>query len=379
MTDSVLELDTIFRPTSRSLSPRPPRPSLAPSLPTPTVASSSSVPAVLPSRSSKKECSNCRSRGLWATGHTDETCFQPGGGMEDHQDEYLANKGRVHAMFVECLENALSVSEQVVEPVDPISISPPPDDSQLPIDDTFLPPIANLCVTSLSPNSHVHEDLYYRCDPKFPSFIAYTSTAPQFVALLSLAQHYNALLDSGCTHHIIRDLGLFNNYVVRPVSVGTANCSSLAVLGIGDVDFRFPFGSKIVTFTLRGCLYAPTAPINLLSVGALIEKGLSCLFSPGGITTVSYPHDHPCLPGLTLSATVVNCLSLFKLDFVAAVSPSTLLAFPASVSPPVTPSSPPAVLPLPVSSSLSSFPRLKQDCSGIVALAILAWMLLVLL
>ena len=50
LTDSVLELDTIFRPTSRSLSPRPPRPSLAPSLPTPTVASSSSVPAVLPSR-----------------------------------------------------------------------------------------------------------------------------------------------------------------------------------------------------------------------------------------------------------------------------------------------------------------------------------------
>ena len=146
-----------------------------------------------------------------------------------------------------------------------------------------------------------------------------------------------------------------------PVSVGTANCGSLAALGTGDVDFHFPFGSKVVTFTLRSCLYAPMAPINLLSVGALIEKGLSCLFSPGSITTVSYPDDHPRLPGLALSATVVNRLSFFKLDFVTAVLPSTQLAFPAPVSPPVTPSSSPAVLSPPVPSSPSSFPHLKLD------------------
>ena len=187
LTDSALELDTIFRPTSHSLSPRPPYPSPASSLPTPFVAPSSSVPVVLPSCSSKKECGNCKSHRLQATGHTDETCFQPGGGMEGCWDEYLANKGRVHAMFAECLENALSASEQVVVLVDSISISPPPNNSQLPVDDTFLPPIMNLCVTPFSPNSHVREDLYYRCDPKFPSCIAYTSTALQFVALLSLA------------------------------------------------------------------------------------------------------------------------------------------------------------------------------------------------
>ena len=342
LTDSVLELDTIFRSSSRSLSPRPPRPSPASSLPTPAVAPHSSVPAVLPSRTQKRECSNCKSRGLRAVGHTDETCFQPGGGMEGRRDEYLANKGRVHAMFAECLENALSASEEGVVPVDPVSISPP-DDPQLPDDDFFLPPIANLCVTSLPTNSDLRGTLYNWCDLKFPSPVAFTSTVLR-TALLSLGGVYNALLDSGCTHHIIRDRALFLSYSARSVSIGTANCGSLDALGTGDVEFRYPFGDRFVVFTLRGCLYAPSAPINLLSVGAVVERGMSCLFSPGGITKVFYPEDHDVFPGLTFSAKVLNRLSFLHLNFLPPVSPSTSLAAPPFSSSPST-----------------SFPRLRLD------------------
>ena len=57
------------------------------------------------------------------------------------------------------------------------------------------------------------------------------------------------------------------------------------------------------------------APINLLSVGALVEQGMSCLFSPGGITKLFFPRDHLTLPGFMFHAKVSNCLSFLKLDF----------------------------------------------------------------
>ena len=94
-------------------------------------------------------------------------------------------------------------------------------------------------------------------------------------ALLSLVDSYNTLLDSGCAHHIIWDWALIINYTVQSISVGTANCGSLDALGSGDVEFCYPFGDCFVVFTLCGCLYAPLAPINLLSVGALVEQGMS--------------------------------------------------------------------------------------------------------
>ena len=111
--------------------------------------------------------------------------------------------------------------------------------------------------------------------------------------LLSMVNSFNTLLDSGCTHHVVWDRALFRDYVEESISVGTDNCGFLDALGRGDMDFRYPFGDLNVIFTLRGCLYAPTAPINLLSVGVLVERGMTCLFSPGGITKVFYPDHHP--------------------------------------------------------------------------------------
>ena len=103
--------------------------------------------------------------------------------------------------------------------------------------------------------------------------------------------------------------------------MGTANCGSLKALGTGDIDFHYPYGDHLVIFTLRGCLHAPTALINLLSVGALVECGMSCLFSPGSITKVFFPQDHSTLPGFVFEANVSNCLSFLKLDFVQPVVP----------------------------------------------------------
>ena len=363
LTETVLELDTIFRPSSTLQPTRPPRPPLT-TLPAAAVAavpsSSTSDP---PSRVSKKElsCNNCKSRGLRAVGHTNGTCFQPGGGMEGRREEYMANKGRVHAMLAECLENAFSFSDQPLPPDDIIITPPSPDIPPMPDSEFFLPPVANLCVTPFSTNSDLRGSLYNWCDLKFPSPTAFASTVIESAAFLSMVNSYNALLDSGCTHHIIRDWALFRTFATRSISVGTANCGSLDALGSGDVEFRYPFGDRFVIFTLRGCLFAPSAPINLLSVGALVERGMSCLFSPGGITKVFFPDDHATFSGLTFSATVASRLSFLQLNFLTPESPSASLAFPACV-----PSLLPTSSPVPVPSAAAppsslSFPRVKLD------------------
>lgn len=138
-------------------------------------------------------------------------------------------------------------------------------------------------------NTDFREDVYNWSDLKhFPQMVMasidFTSTA-----LLSLLTTYNALLDSGCTHHIVRDRTLFRRYNAQAISVGTANCGSLEALGTGDVEFRHPFGDQHIIFTLKGCLYAPSAPINLISVGTLAERGMLCFFSPGGFTKLFFP------------------------------------------------------------------------------------------
>ena len=358
ITESVLEMDTVFRsfPHSQSRSSRPPQSSV----PLPPAAAVSITPTSLPepSRVPKKDqtCSNCRSRGLRGVGHIDSTCFQPGGGMEGRREEYMANKGRVHAMFVECLENAFSIPDEAQPPDSPSPTPPSPVSIPMTDSDYFIPPLANLCVTSM-PTVTNEADLYYRCDHKFSFHTAFTSTPFQPAALLSLAGSYNALLDSGCTHHIIRDRSLFNNFSTKAISVGTANCGSLDALGTGDVRFQFPFGDRVIIFTLRGCLYAPSAPINLLSVGALVERGMSCLFSPGGITKVFFPDDHPNFSGLTFPAFVSNRLSFLKLSFLPPVG-SSPIALPAQVS---SLEDIPSSLTVSSSSSSPSFPRVKLD------------------
>ena len=355
LTERVLELDTIFRsalpsqvPRSSRVVPTPAVPPVASSLPTPLPSAPDPPSRTTKPPQSVLTCNNCKSRGLRCTGHTDLTCFQQGGGMEGRREEYLSNKGRMHAMIASCLENALLSDSSL--PSDSLSPSNSPLISPVVDDDIPLPPIANLCVTSFAPNSDLYnEDAYLRCESKFLSPFAFASGFDfGSAAFIALGNTYNAVLDSGCTHHIIRDRALFRNYGERALSVGTANCGSLEALGTGDVEFRYTLGDRTVTFTLHGCLYAPSAPINLLSVGALAERGLCSLFSPGGFTKIFYPDDHPRLPGFYLSASVVNRLSFLNLSFIPLAVSLVSTALPL---PPPVPSRP----------SPYSFPRVPQD------------------
>jgi hypothetical protein len=324
LTETVLEQDTIFRAASQAQSTRPnQRSQISSSTVTPpAVISLSSAPAPVPADTHTQPpraslfCTNCK-----VSGHLVPTCFKKGGGMEGRRAEYMANREQVRAFFSEMLDDAADNFDVGVDFLSPPD--PPIDSGHLPpmLDDKLVQPMAAMSFNLDAPNSSVRLDLYSKRDFEVSRFAFSGSTDFTTSAFVSVLSIYNALLDSGCTHHIVRDRSLFSNYASKSISIGTANCGTLAALGTGDVDFKSVFGSQPVIFTLRGCLYAPSAPTNLLSVGALVERGMSTLFSPGGITKVSFPDDHPSLPGFALRASVVNRLSFLKLDFLPPPDP----------------------------------------------------------
>ena len=184
-----------------------------------------------------------------------------------------------------------------------------------------------------------------------------SSTVLQSHIFPSMVNSFNTLLDSRCTRHVVRDRALFRDYAEKSITVGTATCGFLEALGSGDMEFRYRFRDRHVIFTLRGCLYVPTAPTNLISVGTWLERGMSCpsLYSSDGITDVFYSDQHPKFPGLAFTAAIVNRLSFLFLDFISPVQVSPApLAFPARVSPPVAVSPSQSVSLPSSSSSLSS-------------------------
>jgi hypothetical protein len=99
------------------------------------------------------------------------------------------------------------------------------------------------------------------------------------------------------------------------------NSGLLEALAGGDMSFCIPYHDQHgqvqqILFTLRNCLYAPDAPVNLISVGALNEQDLVVTFNPGTSMELSLPPDDLDLPGFTFHATVIQRLSLFHYDFV---------------------------------------------------------------
>ena len=355
VTETALDLEATFRAAAQAQNPRsipPTRPSVhvAASVSTPTPAAppnnSSTIkpsttnvvaPAVERINRSALHCSNCN-----RPGHISATCFQPGGGMEGQRGEYRGNKGKAVAMFAEMMEDAYN-SCATLPPPEP-ELSYPLVDSE---EDPNVP-LAPLPVSSfLAPNPTIRRNYFAERDPdKFPmAFMSNSVEDFKSIAFLSLGGHFNSALDSGCTDHIIRHCEIFQNYdTSKAVSIGTANSGSLEALAGGDVSFRVPYHDRHgqvqqILFTLRNCLYAPDAPVNLISVGALNEQGLVVTFTPGASTELSLPPDDPDLPGFTFHATVIRRLSLLHCDFILPgddlLKPS---AFPAISFPDIVPS-----------------------------------------
>jgi hypothetical protein len=149
--------------------------------------------------------------------------------------------------------------------------------------------------------------------------------------LSSITTLFNSILDSGCTHHIIRDRSLFwTYYTSQAIQVKTTNCGTLETLANGDVKVRLLCGTQSIILVFRDCLPPPSAPINLISVGAMQERQMRVHFNED-TTVIHFPSDHPSLAGLSFQATVHRWLSFLQCDFIIPTPPitdGTEVAFP---------------------------------------------------
>jgi len=183
--------------------------------------------------------------------------------------------------------------------------------------------------SALSANNDVFFDLY-RTGVISTAFSLVSELSP--ICLSFISSLFNSILDSGCTHHIIKDHSYFWTYhTSQAIPVKTANCGVLETLAKGNVKVQLQCGTQSIVLVLQDCLHAPSAPINLLSVGAMQERQMHIHFNEDA-TIVHFPLDHPLLAGLSFRATVLHHLSFLQCDFITPDPPITdgsEVAFPA--------------------------------------------------
>ncbi|KIK31892.1 hypothetical protein CY34DRAFT_34223, partial [Suillus luteus UH-Slu-Lm8-n1] len=94
-----------------------------------------------------------------------------------------------------------------------------------------------------------------------------------------IAAGFNTILDSGTTTTLIQDRSYFWSYsTADAVNVRTANHGSLSTSGRGDCVAILSIGGNRHRVRLSNCLHAPSAMLNLLSVGWMLSKGWDCVF-----------------------------------------------------------------------------------------------------
>ena len=177
-------------------------------------------------------CTNCR-----RVNHDVEHCFAPNGGMAGLRDAYLNRTGQF----------ARPENKSEGTPV--------------------------VAAFSSANDVHAANDVH---DFSFAS-IEQILTPEEFACIVNT--NFSTLLDSGASSHIIKDASYFWTYNRQGAkSVRTANHGTLSTLASGDCVALVRCGQLSTRITLRNCFHAPSAVINLLSVGKIVSAGFRCNF-----------------------------------------------------------------------------------------------------
>jgi hypothetical protein len=313
---------SFFQPPRQRYSNAESTPNTTPTSPN-TPASSSMTNSTQPPRPPRSAifCTGCHQ-----TGHTVHQCPTHGGGQGGRTTDHSKPAPRAYLADVDAdatTDGGAKMPDQRPPPL-PDEVVEDLSTSLAAFGTTpFVPSTSTLPI-----NNDVYFDLY-QPGVIFTTFSSLADLSP--TCLSSITTLFNSILDSGCTHHIIRDRSLFWTYhTSQAIPVKTANCGTLETLAKGDVKVRLLCSTKSVVLVFRDCLHAPSAPINLISVGAMQERRMRVHFNED-TTVIHFPSDHPSLAGLSFQATVLRRLSFLQCDFITPTPPlsdGTEVAFP---------------------------------------------------
>lgn len=94
------------------------------------------------------------------------------------------------------------------------------------------------------------------------------------------------IADSGATSHMCNQKAWFKecHLYEKPKSVSVGDSRPISVLGIGKVEVLCENGQKGSTATLEDVLLVPNLATNLLSIGRVVERGISTVFKGDKVT-----------------------------------------------------------------------------------------------
>ena len=192
-----------------------------------------------------------------ASNHDRAHCFKPGGGMAGQQPAHWRQpQGRGKS------------TAAVLAPT-------PPAPSAAPVP----PPAPLAAFASVPSDAWATRDYDLSC----ASIVEVGDDSPSRDVLACLATPGNTcLLDSGTSRNLIRDRAHLRSYSADDsVRVRTANHRYLLTSGSGKCIGLLHVGGHKHKVRFSGCLHAPGAMLNLLSVGWMLSRGWDCHFRGG--------------------------------------------------------------------------------------------------
>jgi hypothetical protein len=91
-------------------------------------------------------------------------------------------------------------------------------------------------------------------------------------------------IDSGASWNYCPDCSKFSNYKPVQRKITTADGTTLAAVGMGDLHVELPNGSQKTKVILKDSIHAPDMAFTLLSISRLDQAGFSVTFNKGMCT-----------------------------------------------------------------------------------------------
>ena len=209
-----------------------------------------------------------------AGNHNRAHCFKPGGGMAGQQPAHWKPFWRSKPGDSGLSAPATSAASIPAPSSGSSAVQQPPPVAAAAVTVTSAP-----TVPSYDKGSWTTREYDLSC-ASITGFDGDDDCCPSDEVLACLpVRSYSSLLDSGTSRTLVRDRAHFHSYATdSSVHVKTANHSQLPMLGSGDCIALLPVGNDTFSVRFSGCLHAPSAMLNLLSVGWMVAKGWECNF-----------------------------------------------------------------------------------------------------